>query len=144
MSEDTPESGELRGKLLKRLVVAGGLVAVLLAVLAFFDHLASAPEEPETPVYSQPVPVPPKKEMTQPVKGGEPAVWGFLKDAKYEGEKVFKKRKFDVWGIQKGHGCVLWLFVSCSLSLSSRHSKRSVGGCRRAVNARSSASLPTT
>ncbi|MBK7899528.1 MAG: SPOR domain-containing protein [Azonexus sp.] len=72
MSEDTPESGELRGKLLKRLVVAGGLVAVLLAVLAFFDHLASAPEEPETPVYSQPVPVPPKKEMTQPVKGGEP------------------------------------------------------------------------
>lgn len=58
---------ELRGKLVKRLAVAGVMVGVLLAALAFFDYLA-APEEPEAPVYSKPVPVAPKKEVTQPVK----------------------------------------------------------------------------
>lgn len=73
MTEDNAGAAELRGKLIKRLAVAGGLVAVLLGVLAFFDRLVSAPDEPEAPVYSQPVPVPPKKELTQPVKGTEPA-----------------------------------------------------------------------
>lgn len=61
---DSP--GDLRGTLIKRLAVAGVLVAVLLGVLAFFDYLAT-PEEPEPTVYTRPVPVPPKKEMTQPV-----------------------------------------------------------------------------
>lgn len=73
MSDKTAEaspsdsSAELRGTLIKRLAVAGALVAVLLGVLAFFDYLA-APEEPEPTVYTKPVPVPPKKEVTQPVK----------------------------------------------------------------------------
>lgn len=67
MTTDSDGQGELRGKLLKRLAMAGVLVAVLLGVLAFFDYL-STPEEPEPTVYEQPVPVPPKKEVTQPVK----------------------------------------------------------------------------
>lgn len=58
---------ELRVKLVKRLAVAGVMVAVLLAVLAFFDYLAK-PEELDAPVFTRPVPVPPKKEITQPVK----------------------------------------------------------------------------
>lgn len=62
---DSP--ADLRGTLIKRLAVAGVLVAVLLGVLAFFDYLAT-PDEPEPTVYTKPVPVPPKKEMTQPVK----------------------------------------------------------------------------
>lgn len=65
-SGETEAAGDLRGTLVKRLAVAGGLVAVLLGVLAFFDYLAT-PEEPETTVYTQPVPVAPKKEVTQPV-----------------------------------------------------------------------------
>ena len=71
MAETTttpPSEGadELRGKLVKRLAVAGVLVAVLLAILAFFDRLAT-PDEPEPEVFSKPVPVAPKKEVTQPV-----------------------------------------------------------------------------
>ncbi len=58
---------ELRGKLMKRLAVAGVMVALLLGVLAFFDYLA-APPEPSAPVFTKPVPVPPKKEVTQPVR----------------------------------------------------------------------------
>jgi len=57
---------DLRGKLIKRLAVAGVLVAILLGILAFFDYLA-APEEPEPAVFPKPVPVAPKKEVTQPV-----------------------------------------------------------------------------
>lgn len=60
-------AAEMRSKLINRLAVAGGLVASLLAVLAFFDYLAAPPEEPEAPVFSQPVPVAPKKEVSQPV-----------------------------------------------------------------------------
>lgn len=66
-ASQTDSSADLRGTLIKRLAVAGLLVAVLLAVLAFFDYLA-APEEPEPTIYTRPVPVPPKKEVTQPVK----------------------------------------------------------------------------
>ena len=64
-------SGELRGQLVRRLAVAGVLVATLLGVLAFFDYLANPPEESEQPVFTQPVPVAPKKEVSQPVKPAE-------------------------------------------------------------------------
>lgn len=65
--ENEDREAELRVKLVKRLAVAGVMVTVLLAVLAFFDYLAK-PEEPDAPVFTRPVPVPPKKEVTQPVK----------------------------------------------------------------------------
>lgn len=58
---------DLRGKLITRLAVAGGLVAVLLGVLAFFDYLANPPEEMEAPVFTKPIPVAPRKEVSQPV-----------------------------------------------------------------------------
>jgi len=58
---------ELQGMLAKRLVVAGVLVGVLLAVLAFFDYLATQEETPDPPVFTEPVPVPPKKALSQPV-----------------------------------------------------------------------------
>jgi DedD protein len=61
-------AGELRGTLLRRLAVAGVLVAVLLGVLAFFDYLATPSEEVEVPVFTQAVPVAPRKEVSQPVK----------------------------------------------------------------------------
>jgi len=64
-------AGELRGQLVKRLAVAGVLVAMLLGVLAFFDYLANPPEDAEPVVFSKPVPVAPKKEMSQPVKPTE-------------------------------------------------------------------------
>lgn len=60
-------AGELRGTLIRRLAVAGVLVAVLLGILAFFDYLVTPPEEPELPVFTQPVPVAPRKEVSQPV-----------------------------------------------------------------------------
>ncbi|WP_371323544.1 SPOR domain-containing protein [Dechloromonas sp. ZY10] len=60
---------ELRGKLLKRLAVAGLLISLLLGTLAVFDHLAAPPqEEDDLPAFSKPIPVPPKKEVSQPVK----------------------------------------------------------------------------
>src|SRR5574343_1826577 len=64
-------SGELRGQLVKRLAVAGVLVAILLGVLAFFDYLANPPDEADQAVFTQPVPVAPKKEVSQPVKPAE-------------------------------------------------------------------------
>lgn len=68
---EVPEAAsDLRGTLIKRLAVAGGLAALLLGILALFDHLASS-DEPETPVYTAPVSLPPKKEVTQPVKSVE-------------------------------------------------------------------------
>lgn len=70
-ASNNPEvGGDLRSTLAKRLAVAGVLVAVLLGVLAFFDYLAS-PEEPEPVVFTRPVPVAPKKEVTQPVTPAE-------------------------------------------------------------------------
>lgn len=66
-----PEPGaaaaDLRAVLIKRLALAGGLVAVLLSVLAFFDYLSKAGDEPDLPVFTQPVPVGPRKPITQPV-----------------------------------------------------------------------------
>lgn len=60
-------AGELRGQLAKRLAVAGVLVALLLGVLAFFDYLASPPEDAEPVVFTRPVPVAPQKAVSQPV-----------------------------------------------------------------------------
>ena len=40
------DSADVRNALIKRLGVAGVLVALLLGVLALFDRLASPPEEP--------------------------------------------------------------------------------------------------
>lgn len=60
-------TAEIRSKLLGRLAVAGGLVGFLLAILAFFDYLATPPDEAEARVFSQPVPVAPRKELSQPV-----------------------------------------------------------------------------
>lgn len=65
--ENEEASGELRGQLVKRLAVAAALVAVLLGVLAVFDRLASNSDEFESPVFTRPVPVAPKREVTQPV-----------------------------------------------------------------------------
>lgn len=61
-------AGDLRGKLIGRLAVAGLLVALLLGVLAIFDYLANPPEEADEPVFTERVPVAPRKEMSQPVK----------------------------------------------------------------------------
>jgi DedD protein len=65
-TENEANSGAMRGQLVKRLAVAGALVALLLGVLAVFDRL-SMTEEIESPVFTQPVPVAPRKEVTQPV-----------------------------------------------------------------------------
>lgn len=61
------EINELRAKMVQRLAVAGVLVAALLGVLAVFDHLSNPPEESEVQVFTKPVPVAPRKEVTQPV-----------------------------------------------------------------------------
>ena len=66
-SDSENSLNEIRGKLIKRLAVASVLVASLLGMLAFFDYLATAPEEAEAPVFTRPVPVAPKKEVSQPV-----------------------------------------------------------------------------
>jgi DedD protein len=64
-SEANPK--EVQSQLIKRLAFAGLLVAALLGVLAFFDYLAVSPEEPDVQVFTKPVPVAPKKEVSQPV-----------------------------------------------------------------------------
>lgn len=65
--EANANASDMRGTLVKRLMVAGVLVASLLGMLAFFDYLSTTSEEPEAPVFTRPVPVAPKKEVTQPV-----------------------------------------------------------------------------
>ena len=67
IAEHEESATDLRNKLIKRLAVAGVLVAILLGVLAFFDYLSTPAEEPEEPVFSKPVPVAPKKPVSQPV-----------------------------------------------------------------------------
>jgi DedD protein len=64
-------AGEIRSKLIARLAVAGVLVGLLLGVLAFFDYLATAPDESDEQVFTKPVPVAPKKEVSQPVTPAE-------------------------------------------------------------------------
>jgi len=65
--ENESGAGEIRSKLITRLAVAGVLVAMLLGVLAFFDYLSTAPDESDGQVFTKPVPVAPKKEVSQPV-----------------------------------------------------------------------------
>ena len=65
-SKNEVNPSEIRGQLVKRLAVAGVLVALLLGVLAVFDRLSTT-EEVDIPVFTQPVPVAPRKEVTQPV-----------------------------------------------------------------------------
>ena len=69
------ENLDLRRQLIKRLTMAGGLVALLLALLALFDHLSQPAEEVEMPEFTETVPVAPKKVLTQPVSAppGGPA-----------------------------------------------------------------------
>ena len=67
-SAASPAPDDLRGTLLKRLAVAGLLISLLLGTLAIFDHLAAPPEEEELPAFSKPIPVAPRKEVSQPVK----------------------------------------------------------------------------
>lgn len=71
-AEDSPD--DLRGTLIRRLAVAGVLVAILLGMLAFFDYLATPPDEAEMPVFTQAVPVAPRKEVSQPLKPAEDEV----------------------------------------------------------------------
>lgn len=65
-------SPDLRNQMIRRLAVAGGLVAILLGMLAVFDHLSQPAEEQEVRVFTEPVPVAPKKMVTQPVTPVEP------------------------------------------------------------------------
>lgn len=70
MAEHAPldeQETQLRQKLLKRLGIAGAMALVLLGVLAFFDYLSTRREEPPAKVFTKPVPVPPRKEVTQPL-----------------------------------------------------------------------------
>lgn len=70
-TETTDVSPDLRNQLAKRLAVAGGLVAILLGMLAVFDHFSQPADERELQVFTQPVPVAPKKMVTQPVTPAE-------------------------------------------------------------------------
>ncbi|WP_415036104.1 SPOR domain-containing protein [Azonexus sp.] len=63
----TTESADLRRQLSKRLAVAGGLVLLLLALLAVFDRLSQPAEEADAPEFTEAVPVAPKKPLTQPL-----------------------------------------------------------------------------
>lgn len=61
------EARDMRNALARRLAVAGGLVAILLGLLGVFEHFSQAPEDDEAPVFTRPVPVAPKKLVTQPL-----------------------------------------------------------------------------
>lgn len=67
VAESEVVAGEMRSKLITRLAVAGVLVALLLGVLAFFDYLSTAPDDSDEQVFTKPVPVAPKKAVSQPV-----------------------------------------------------------------------------
>jgi DedD protein len=73
-NETTTEAPELRNQLIRRLAVAGGLVAVLLGMLAVFDHFSQPADEQEIRVFTEPVPVAPKKMVIQPVTPVDPPV----------------------------------------------------------------------
>ena len=66
--QDDDEAGELRSKLAKRLAFAGVLVALLLGTLTFFDYLSSPQDDSDAQIFTEPVPVAPRKEVSQPVK----------------------------------------------------------------------------
>ena len=71
-TNETAASPDLRNQMIRRLAVAGGLVAVLLGMLAVFDHLSQPAEEQDVRVFTEPVPVTPKKMVTQPVTPVDP------------------------------------------------------------------------
>jgi len=73
-NEATSEAPELRNQLIRRLAIAGGLVAVLLGLLAVFDHFSQPADEQEIRVFTEPVPVTPKKMVIQPVTPVAPPV----------------------------------------------------------------------
>ncbi len=75
------ENLDLRRQLIKRLTMAGGLVALLLALLALFDHLSQPVEEVEVPEFTEAVPVAPKKVLTQPVSAPPEEKTGAAEDA---------------------------------------------------------------
>jgi DedD protein len=75
------ENLDLRRQLIKRLTMAGGLVALLLALLALFDHLSQPVEEVEVPEFTEAVPVAPKKVLTQPVSAPPEEETGAAEDA---------------------------------------------------------------
>lgn len=68
-SEFPPDDplADMRRLVAKRLALAGGMVAMLLGGLALFDHFATQEEPDDEPGFTQPVPVGPRKEATQPV-----------------------------------------------------------------------------
>lgn len=68
VEERADEAGVEQGKLLRRLAVAGVLVALLLGVLGLFDYLSNPPDDDDAQVFTKPVPVAPRKEVSQPVK----------------------------------------------------------------------------
>jgi len=72
MTQHDEHESDLRSKLLKRLGIAGVMVVLLLGILAYFDRMAAQREEPTPKVFTEPVPVAPKKELSQPVKPAEP------------------------------------------------------------------------
>lgn len=71
-ANETAVAPDLRNQMIRRLAMAGGLVAVLLGMLAVFDHLSQPADEQEVRVFTEPVPVAPKKMVTQPVTPVEP------------------------------------------------------------------------
>jgi DedD protein len=73
-SNGSNQEGDIKRKLVLRVVFAGFLIAVLLGALAFIDYLGRPSDEAVStgPTFSSPVPVP-RKEVSQPVKPAEPA-----------------------------------------------------------------------
>lgn len=74
-SQTANADDDLKRKLVLRVVFAGFLIATLLGVLAFIDHLGKPAEEivASGPTFTAPVPVAPRKEVSQPVKPAESA-----------------------------------------------------------------------
>jgi DedD protein len=72
-SQTANADDDLKRKLVLRVVFAGFLIATLLGVLAFIDHLGKPSEDvvASGPTYTAPVPVAPRKEVSQPVKPAE-------------------------------------------------------------------------
>lgn len=68
VTTNTTDGDDLKRQLVRRVAVAGVLIAMLLGALAFIDYLGQPSDTPEStgPTFTAPVPVA-KKEVTQPV-----------------------------------------------------------------------------